>query len=72
MGPAGRAEPIYPKDQPLQERSGKGWPGIHLPRRLSRILLEITAVRTERLQHISEEQAIDEGTHYNKRRWFHR
>lgn len=62
---AGTAMVVYREGDNRTDYGGPWKPGIHMFQRDSRITLEITGVRVERLQAISEVDAIAEGCTQN-------
>ena len=52
---------VYRECDNRTDYGGPWKPSIFMPRRACRILLEVTAVRVERLQGISDDQALAEG-----------
>lgn len=66
----------YEDDKPLRILKGKdngiGWykrPSIFMPKAAARIFLKITDIRVERLQNITEEDAIHEGLSGENKKW---
>lgn len=61
VAPFEREEPVYSDYEPMPDWAGRRRHGMFMPRWASRITLEITDIRVERVQEISEDDAEAEG-----------
>lgn len=57
----GNGRVIYRADNDSEFPYAKYWPSIFLPKEFSRLTLHVTGVKIERLQSISEDDAVAEG-----------
>ncbi|MCM1159365.1 MAG: ASCH domain-containing protein [Bacteroidales bacterium] len=63
-------EYIYKATDSLASSVRKWHPSIHMPKEAARIFLKVTDVRVEKLQDITEEQALKEGVKPGKRSYY--
>lgn len=67
--PAPIAKPHYRADDDRPEWRGLWKPSFHMPRWASRLTLNVTEVRVQRLQEISEADAVAEGCEHDSDGW---